>query len=203
MTEPGKKWPKRWVRNDAEKKAQQIKLIHVGQTFLKMDDSTYRCMLAEIGGVTSSKDLTLDGCAKVLAHMRTKGFIPAPKQASAKAAPSRKMDDSAQSKMIRGLWLELHDFGFVRNPAEAALAAYVKRQTGTEALQWLTSKQASDVIESLKEWRMRAQDELKKQFGMTVQDLESAALALYGNTALTAETCTKLQAHFRAQASQK
>jgi len=35
------------------------------------------------------------------------------------------------------------------------LAAYVKRLTGVEALQWLTTGQAGGVIEALKKWQNR------------------------------------------------
>ncbi|MBX9635054.1 MAG: regulatory protein GemA, partial [Magnetospirillum sp.] len=45
--------------------------------------------------------------------------------------------------------------GEVRNPSEAALAATVKRQTGTDALQFLTVAQARKVIEILKSWCAR------------------------------------------------
>jgi len=60
-----------------------------------------------------------------------------------------------QSKMMRGLWLELHDLGYVRDASEAALMAWVKRETGVAALQWLNTKQAQTTIEKLKQWRQR------------------------------------------------
>ena len=42
-------------------------------------------------------------------------------------------------------------------PAQNAevLAAFVKRQTGRDALQWLTAREASNVIEELKKWLAR------------------------------------------------
>ncbi len=60
--------------------------------------------------------------------------------------------------MIRGIWIELHEIGAVRDPSEKALASYVKRMTTVAALQWLDVKQAQLVIEALKKWRKRVED---------------------------------------------
>ncbi|WP_426122076.1 regulatory protein GemA [Methylococcus capsulatus] len=73
-----------------------------------------------------------------------------------RGATSRTVDQEAQSRKIRALWLGLHQAGIVRDPNESALAAYVKRMTGVEALQWLDEHQASRVIEQLKKWGFRA-----------------------------------------------
>jgi hypothetical protein len=43
----------------------------------------------------------------------------------------------------------------VKNPSEAALASYVKRLTGVDRLEWLSTEQASSVIETLKKWQKR------------------------------------------------
>lgn len=50
--------------------------IHVAKKQLAMDDDAYRAMLQSIGGVTSSKDLTPLGAAKVLRHLEKCGFTP-------------------------------------------------------------------------------------------------------------------------------
>jgi hypothetical protein len=49
----------------------------------------------------------------------------------------------------------MHDEGIVKNPSEAALASYVKRLTGVDRLEWLSTEQASSVIETLKKWHKR------------------------------------------------
>lgn len=123
--------------------------IHIAKKELCLDDDTYRQLLQEVGGVTSSKDLTEQGMTKVLERMRQAGFKP-------KSKPqSRALADDNQSRMIRGLWLQLHELGAVRSPDESALAAFIKRMTGTDALQWLSGRKASVVIEHLKKWRQR------------------------------------------------
>ena len=40
----------------------------------------------------------------------------------------------------------------MKDPSEAALAAYVKRMERVDALQWLTSSKASSLIEKMKKW---------------------------------------------------
>lgn len=124
--------------------------IHIAKKELHLDDDTYRHLLQEVAGVTSSKDLNEQGMKKVLERLQQAGFKP-------RAAPkTRALANDSQSRMIRGLWLQLHELGAVRSPDEAALGAFVKRMTGSEALQWLSDRKASVVIEHLKKWRKRA-----------------------------------------------
>ncbi len=126
-----------------------IRLIHVGKRDLAMDDDTYRAVLRRIGGKASSSDLTIPALQKVLEHMKVSGFNVRSK------AGGRPQANDAQSKMIRGLWLQLTNMGVVRNASEAALATFVQRMTKVSTLQWLSTAQASQVIEHLKEWRHR------------------------------------------------
>lgn len=126
--------------------------IHLAIKQIGLSADDHRALLQDLHGVDSSAKLNARQRGQYLAHLRKLGFKPAPP----KAAGARKLADDDQSKMIRGLWLELASMGVVRNSAESALAGYVRRQTGVGALQWLSSKQASDVIESLKAWRDRA-----------------------------------------------
>jgi phage gp16-like protein len=137
------------TRNTARNKL--IAKIKIGQKQIGLSDDDYRAMLSDRYDVESSTQLTDAQLGNLIQHMERLGFQPIP---SANAT-ARKLADDRQSKMIRGIWLELHQQGVVRNPSEQALAAYVKRQTGVERLEWLTMVQASNVIESLKAWRDR------------------------------------------------
>lgn len=58
------------TKTDAQR---QIRLIHIAKSQLGLDDSTYRQMLGEIAGVTSSTLLDTAGRRKVLAHLQSRG----------------------------------------------------------------------------------------------------------------------------------
>ena len=130
-----------------------IKLIHVARRELCMDDDTYRLMLAGmkgLDGATSTADLSVPNLLRVLEQLKQKGFKVRPNKAG-----KRPLADDDQSKKIRSLWLALHDLGEVRDSSEAALAKFVLSMTRVSALQWLSTAQASRVIENLKQWQYR------------------------------------------------
>ncbi len=130
----------------------ELAQIHIAKQQLGIDDETYRAMLWTVARVQSAGDLDFAGRKKVLDHLKSKGFKVKPAR---NAKTTRPLASDEQSKKIRALWLELHTAGAVRDPSEKALAAYVKRMARVSALQWLTSAQASAVIESLKSWLER------------------------------------------------
>lgn len=135
-------------------KRREIQLIHVGWAHLakqdsSLDDNAYRAMLWSVALVKSSTELDFAGRKKVLDHLESRGFKRTKPQ-------PRALADDPQSKKIRALWLELHKAGKVRNPSESALAAFVKRETGIDDLHWLNDRDASAVIEKLKQWLNRA-----------------------------------------------
>ena len=126
----------------------ELAQIHVAVKQLGMTDEDHRALLFAECKVTSAGDLDWRGRKRYLDKLKSLGFKVKPKT-------KRPLADDAQSKKIRALWLTLADAGKVHNRAESALAAYVKRQTGVAALQWLSTEQASSVIESLKQWQAR------------------------------------------------
>ncbi|MCG9079436.1 gp16 family protein [Laribacter hongkongensis] len=126
-----------------------IRLIHVAKRDLALDDDSYRAILRRIGTKESAADLAVPELEKVLEHMKRSGF----KVRSRNSRLSLAADP--QSKMIRGLWLELAGMGVVRNPSESALRTFVAQMTGIDLMKWLSTEQASQVIEHLKEWRER------------------------------------------------
>jgi phage gp16-like protein len=123
--------------------------IHLGlkqlvdQGVMTKDD--YRLMLEDRYGYPSASQLTVDQLKLVVEHLEKLGAIFTKKPTA----------DDPQARLIRHLWLKLHAAGKVRNPSEAALSAFVKRQVGVDRLDWLSPRQASDVIEHLKQWLER------------------------------------------------
>jgi hypothetical protein len=110
-----------------------------------MEDDTYRDMLWSLARVRSAGDLDFAGRKRVLDHLKACGFNR-----------TRPVAKDPQSRKVRALWLALRDLGALHDASEAALAAYVSRQTGAKALQWASSEQISKVIEALKSWERRA-----------------------------------------------
>lgn len=153
-------------RTSADIRKRELAQIHVAKSQLGLDDDTYRAMLWTVARVKSAADLDWAGRKKVIDHLKANGFKIKPAR---KAVQTRPLASDDQSKMIRGLWLELHDCGYVENPAESALASFVKRMTGVEALQWLNSNQASKVIEDLKKWLARDGHKIQQMFLMARQ----------------------------------
>lgn len=143
--------------------SQKIKLLAIAKNWaLKSlsgwSDLSHRDLIARHGataidGRVSSKSMTEKQINAALDDYHSRGWPRVSKRGQ-----SRTMDTSPTSKKIRALWLDLHSLGAVRNPAESALIAYVKRQTGVAALQWLNDAQASRLIESLKAWQKRSQE---------------------------------------------
>jgi len=84
-----------------------------------------------------------------------------PARIGPRRAGKRPLADGETAAKLRALWISGYHLGVVQDPAEAALAAFVKRVTGgrrrgVEALQWLTNADASKAIEALKAWLGRA-----------------------------------------------
>lgn len=128
-----------------------IRIIHVARRELAMDDDTYRGILRQIGNVSSAADLDASKLRAVLDHMKKCGFKVRPNRGTG----GRALASFPVDKKIRALWLFAHELGIVRDPSERALAAYVKRLAGVDALQWTNGNQVLTLIESLKKWIMR------------------------------------------------
>lgn len=133
------------------KKSKLIQLIHVGKTQLGLDDELYRELLESCTGKTSSKDMTTQQLDVVLNRLKQLGFQVESKE---KTGVSNLADD-AKSKLIRHLWLQLHQAGQVHNGSEKALAKFVENKVGVSALQFLSTKNADMIINHLRSWCKR------------------------------------------------
>ncbi|EOE1791875.1 TPA: regulatory protein GemA [Citrobacter freundii] len=134
-------------------KQRLIQLIHIARNDLQMDEDTYRQMLQGLTGKASTKGMDVTQLNRVMESMKKKGFRVKP---SGKARSGLPLDNHPQSKKLRALWLEMASAGIVRDCSEQALVLWVQRETGISALRWLSSEQASNVIEKLKKWQRRA-----------------------------------------------
>lgn len=132
-------------------KKKLIQLIHVGKKQLGLDDDLYREVLESCTGKNSSKLLNIAQLEAVLDRMKQLGFQVESKD----KAGVKNLADDAQSKLIRHLWLQLHNAGQVRNSSEKALAKFVENKVGVSALQFLSTKNADMIITHLRQWCKR------------------------------------------------
>lgn len=145
-------------------RSQLIKLIHVGQRELGLDDDTYRLMLSSETGKTSCKQLNIKQLEQVLGAMKLRGFKH---QANARKTPFKRRlsaksgNVKTQIDKINAIWITMFRHGFVRDGSAAALDVYVRRMTnraqgeGVDHVAWCTPSQARTVLESLKRWHRR------------------------------------------------
>ncbi|MBW8285771.1 MAG: regulatory protein GemA [Rhizobium sp.] len=135
-----------------------IAAIHVAKKQLGLDDDTYRAKLANITGKSSVKDMTEAERQKVLTVLRNDGFRPA------ESKPAKGLAGKYASK-LQALWIAAYNLGVVHDRRDAALLAFVKRQTGLDHTRFLHyPDDARAAIEALKGW-------LKREAGVS-----------YGNT---------------------
>jgi hypothetical protein len=136
--------------------------IHVAKKQLGLEDDDYRAILARVTGKSSARDLDEAGRGKVLAEFRRLGFVKAPSDSldpgRAQTGPggrSRRLDGKYAPK-LQALWIAGWNLGIVRDKRDAALLAFVKRQTGLDHTRFLHHPaDAARAIEALKGWLAR------------------------------------------------
>ena len=162
-----------------------------------IDDDVRRDITEQITGKRSSKDLTLREFAQVLDRINRGA-------GGNRARPDRAQEERLKPKRaaraesvhpvhgkIRALWWTCYWLGLVDLPGEddQAIDAFVRRQTGIDALRFVTHRQAPAVIEALKDMARRAGvdapgDAEKGRYGdnaerfMTVQALAAKLIEL-------------------------
>lgn len=129
--------------------------VHLGAKDLGLNDDTRRDLLERVTGFRSAADCTDDQLDAVLAEYRARGWAPTVvkggKPARVGAAPTRRARaDHPVAGKARALWISLYQLGVVRNPSEASLEAFARRQLGVAALQWADQSMGYRLIEALK-----------------------------------------------------
>ncbi|MBI1386664.1 MAG: DUF1018 domain-containing protein [Rhizobiales bacterium] len=131
----------------------EIAKIKIGAKDLRLDDDTYRDLLQRLTGRRSAADLSPAQRGAVLDHMASQGAF----KGRSKSVPTR-----PHIGKIRALWISLWNLAAIDDGGDAALNAFVCRQTGVERVDWLQSDQSGSVIEALKviaaryEWHVPA-----------------------------------------------
>jgi phage gp16-like protein len=130
------------VQADASKMRAKVQ---IARKELDLDEETYRAVLLRVTGKGSSTDCGPSELDALLKEFRRLGWQP--KRAG--RAPS----DRAHVRKIFAIWGDLAPH--LEDGSTAALRAFVRRQTGRDAPEFLDAKQASKVVEGLKAWRAR------------------------------------------------
>lgn len=151
-------------------RASLITLIHIAKKDLRLDTDTYRDALRAAVGKTSCRDMTQTELSKVLATFKKRGF-------KVRSRPqNRALKPATVTAKIHAIWRLMHVHGFLSSDSEAALNAWVRKQTasanggeGVANYQWLEREPAlaSDVLERLKRWHRR---EMLRSLGLSERE---------------------------------
>ena len=139
--------------------------IHIAQKALGMSPDDAEQLKRDVIGKPSAKDMTAAERRKLLAHLSGLQAQARPRAAGVQERPAvqRSAADWADDRwtMARALWAQLAYTGHVRADTDAALIAYVARQTKMEHWRFCNTHQINTVIESLKRWCVRVGVELQ------------------------------------------
>ncbi|OJF91720.1 hypothetical protein AX761_21965 [Rhizobium sp. 58] len=128
-----------------------IAAIHVAKKQLGLDDDTYRAKLRVVTGKTSVKDMTEAERQKVISALRKDGFTPVERRQDGRQKLTGKF-----AKKLQALWIAAYNLVAVLDHADAAMLAFVKRQTGLDHTRFLHyAEDAKAAIEGLKAWLKR------------------------------------------------
>ncbi|MCX5497303.1 regulatory protein GemA [Kaistia dalseonensis] len=138
-----------------------IAIIHVAKKQLQLEDDDYRALLIRVTGKASSRDMSEAERGLVVEEMRRLGFhLTPPKSREPKVQPAAKgaLDlGGPNATKLRALWISGWNLGVVKDRADTALVAFVKKQTGIDHLAWLRDpRDAAKAIEAIKAWLARA-----------------------------------------------
>ncbi len=149
--------------------------IHMAHKVLGLSKDDALALKQSVTGVASAGDMTDQQRKRYLAHLSslqtrmgvgtqrpkpTASQKYTPKRAPAQRSPEDSLD--MRWGKARAQWAALAKAGAVKIDTDAALMAYVQRQTHLEHWRFLNSFQINNVIESLKRWYDRLEPSRKQ-----------------------------------------
>ncbi len=142
----------------------ELAKIHLAKKQLGLDEETYRAVVSRISArfrsdpVDSAGEMTEAERGALLDEFRRIGFQSAPpaERAADWVTIGPTHPGAQHLRKLLACAYELERIGAVKaNRTSIWLRAFIKRQTGCDALQWLTAEDANKVIEGLKGWRKK------------------------------------------------
>ena len=148
-------------------KPKLIQLIHIAKSKLNMDELSYRVLLDNLTGKTSTTKMTAGELLKVYEAMKDKGFKPQVRKGSSPVT-ERAVVKSRITHKIRAIWIQMHKDGIVKDGSERALNRFMhntlfnpkhRRPNNIIKLnvQSLDDVEATKLLEILKRWQRRVQ----------------------------------------------
>ncbi|MBL8575106.1 MAG: regulatory protein GemA [Hyphomicrobiaceae bacterium] len=126
--------------------AAQRGLIHALSKQAGLGEGERRELLRTIAGVSSTTELSGGGAAAVIDRLKELSSWQSPTKGAIRL-------DGPYAGKIRATWITGHQLGMVRDRTDAAMLAFVLRQTGISHTRWLRDADAArKVVEALKGW---------------------------------------------------
>ena len=134
----------------------ELAKIHIAKKQLNLNDDDYRAILERVTGRATSKGMTANQHAAVLAEFNRLGWKVTSGNGTARASGNwRKKSQKRYVRKIFAMWTELKDLGIWRDKRRASLIKFVKELTDIDDPEFLDPKQAGKVIEALKAMKER------------------------------------------------
>lgn len=143
-------------------RASEIVRIHVLRTILGMGEDAYRDLIAQLfSGRRSSTELDDTERGRFLQHLqRLADELPGAQRSSRR----QRVPLTPRQRKMFALWQQLADRGLVRDRRMAALDAWVRRRSWlgqrVDHKGWLDGRREDQVIESLKRWLRRGEEDV-------------------------------------------
>lgn len=131
----------------AVERTRLYRAVHAACRSNGIDEDARRAIQSDLFGKGSLSDMTTAEIARLLNHLNRN------RPHSSRGGPAANRTHIGK---VRALWWSLYWLGEVNDHEDRAISAFVKRQTGVNALRWLDHRSAPSVIEALKGWAERA-----------------------------------------------
>jgi phage gp16-like protein len=134
-------------RPQVEDRRAMIAKVQIARKDLALHEESYRAILMRVTGQDSSATCTVQQLDAVLREFARLGW---------RAKPAKRRSNRPQIRLIHALWADLAPH--LADGSDAALRAFVRRQTGVDAPEFLAGPQAAKVVEGLKAWGRRLKE---------------------------------------------
>jgi len=124
----------------------EIQLIHVARQKISMDEDTYRALLHDRFGVSSSKDMDWRQRKELLDHFKTLGF-----KSTASTRPTPAKEKAKQVSKIRALLIALD------NKPDAYADGMSKHMFKIDRFEWCSGAQLGKIIAALEYAKNKAE----------------------------------------------